>query len=118
MILKYEGYYDEMLARGGTFDISGVTPVIDKQFWGFKASDGAKLTAIKGVAIKPTAEASTLAEIRAAEVDISGVLITDIALGLDGGSIYRADGYIITSITLADATSLLHCYKTINQISE
>jgi hypothetical protein len=114
MILKYDGSLDEALARGGSFDISGTDAVIDKQFWGFNASDGAVINAIKGVALK--AEVTTLAEIRAVEVDISAIISNDITQGLFAGVIYRADGYIITSVDLTSGS--LHGYKTKDQISE
>lgn len=114
MILKYEGYYDEMLARGGSFDISGTEPVIDKQFWGFNASDGAVINAIKGVPVRTSV--TTLAGIRTAEVDISAIISNDITQGLFSGVIYRADGYIITNIDLTSGN--LHAFKTKDQISE
>ena len=113
MILKYDSQTDELLARGGSFDISGTDAVEDKQFWGFNASDGAVINAIKGVALKTAV--TTLAGIRAAEVDISAIITNDLAEGLFAGVIYRADGYIITSVDLTSGG--LHCYQTNTQIS-
>jgi hypothetical protein len=115
MILKFDSSQDELLARGGSFDLSGIVAEVGQQFWGFNASDGAKITAIKGVAVRTSV--TNLASIRSAEVDISAILVKSLTMGLGAGWIYRADGYIITSITLADATSQLHCYKTLAQIS-
>ena len=113
MILKYDSRTDELLARSGSYDITGTDAVIDKQFWGFNASDGAVIAAIKGVALKTAVD--TLAEIRAAEVDISAVITNDLTQGLFAGVIYRADGYIITSIDLTSGS--LHCYQMMTQIS-
>jgi len=113
MILKYDSQTDELLARGGSYDITGTDAVIDKQFWGFNASDGAVINTIKGVALKTAV--TTLAGIRAAEVDISSVITNDISQGLFAGVIYRADGYIITSVDLTSGS--LHCYKQLAQIS-
>lgn len=113
MILKYDSQMDELLARGGSFDITGTDAVVNKQIWGFNASDGAVLNAIKGVAIGTNV--ADLAAIRAAEVDISAALLTAGTDPLFAGSIYRADGYIITSIDLTSGS--LHCFKTKNQIT-
>ena len=52
MILKFDEQIDELLARGGSYDITGTDAVIDHQFWGFNASDGAVISDIKGVSIK------------------------------------------------------------------
>ena len=113
LILKFEPYEDEALARGGSFDITGTTAVVNKQFWGFNASDGAVLEAIKGVAVET--KVASLAAIRAAEVDISGIFLTTVTDPLFAGVLYRADAYIITSIKLTSGS--LHCYKRVNQIS-
>ena len=113
MNLKFDVQMDELLARGGSYDITGTDAVIDKQFWGFNASDGAVINAIKGVALKTAV--TTLAEIRTAEVDISSLITNDLTQGLFAGVIYRADGYIITSIDLTSGS--LHCYKMNTQIS-
>ena len=112
MILLFDKQIDELLGRGGSYDITGTDAVVNKQFWGFNASDGAVINAIKGVALKTSI--TTLAEIRAAEVDISAVLTNDISQGLLAGLIYRADGYIITSIDLTSGS--IHAYKTNVQI--
>jgi hypothetical protein len=114
MILKRGTYFDEQNARGGTFDITGTIAVVNKQFWGFNASEGAVLEILKGVAIGT--KVTTLAEIRTAEVDISGVLLTTVSDPLFGGVIYTADGYIITNIKLTSGS--LHPYKQLEQITE
>jgi hypothetical protein len=111
--LDYDSQTDELLARGGSFDITGTDAVINKQFWGFNASDGAVLNAIKGVAVKTTV--TNLASIRTAEVDVSALLLTTVSDPLFAGTIYRVDGYIITSIDLTSGS--LHCFKTKPQIS-
>jgi hypothetical protein len=113
MILLFDEQLDELLARGGSYDITGTDAVIDKQFWGFNASDGAVIAVIKGVALKTAV--TDLASIRAAEVDISAIITNDISQGLFAGTIYRADGYIITNIDLTSGS--LHAYKTNAQIS-
>jgi hypothetical protein len=109
----YDSQMDELLARGGTFDITGTDAVTNKQFWGFNASDGAVLNVIKGIPLKSTA--STLATITADEVDLKGKFITGASDPLFGGVIYRVDGYIITNIDLTSGS--LHCYLTKDQIS-
>lgn len=108
MITQFDEQIDELLARGGSFDITGTTAVENKQIWGFNASDGAVINAIKGVALKTAL--TDLASIRAAEVDISGIITNDISQGLFAGVIYRARGYIITSIDLTSGS--LHAYLT------
>lgn len=110
----FDPQLEELLARGGTFDITGTAAVTGKQFWGFNASDGAVLDTIKGIPLKSTA--STYELITAAEVDISEVLLTAGTDPLFAGVIYRADGYIITNIKLTSGS--LHCYMTKTQISE
>ena len=112
-ILKFEDYNVELLARGGSFDITGTSAVINKQFWGFNASDGAVIDTIKGVAVET--KVANLAAIRSAEVDIAGIILTGGTDALFGGVIYRADGYIITYLKLTSGS--LHCYKRVNQIS-
>ena len=114
-IFKFEGYEDELLARGGTFDITGTTIVENKQFWGFNASDGAVLAAIKGVPVSTTTKYADLAAIRTAEEDISALLLTAGTDPLFAGVLYRVDGYIITAIDLTSGS--LHCYKTLAQVS-
>jgi hypothetical protein len=113
MILKFDSQLDELLARGGSFDITGTDAVINKQFWGFNASDGAVINAIKGVAVRTSV--TDLASIRTAEVDISAIISNDITQGLFAGVIYRADGYIITSIDMTSGS--VHAFKTLAQIS-
>ncbi len=112
-ILNRDSHMDEMLAKGGTFDITGTDAVTNKQFWGFNASDGAVINVIKGVAVGTIV--ANLAAITAAEVDISAVIVTSKAAGLFSGVIYTADGYIITNIDLTSGS--LHCYKTKAQVS-
>ena len=113
MNLLFDEQLDELLARGGSYDITGVVAHVSGQYWGFNASDGAIIADIKGVALKTSV--ATLAEIRAAEVDISTVITNDISQGLFAGTIYRADGYIITSVTLTSGS--LHAYRINNQIT-
>jgi hypothetical protein len=113
MKANFDVIMDELLARGGSYDITGTDAVTNKQFWGFNASDGAVINAIKGVALKTTL--TDLASITAAEVDIKAIITNDLTQGLIGGVLYRADGYIITNIDLTSGT--LHCYKTKDQIS-
>jgi hypothetical protein len=113
MNLTFDEQLDELLARGGSYDITGTDAVTAKQFWGFNASDGAVINVIKGVALKTSV--TTLADITAAEVDISAIITNDITQGLFAGTIYRADGYIITNIDLTSGS--LHCYKMNTQIS-
>jgi hypothetical protein len=112
MYANYDGQLDEAVARGGTFDITGTTIVVDKQYFGFDASDGAILNSIKGIPLNT--KVTTLAEIRASEVDVSGFFLTAVSDPLLG-KFYRVDGYVITSIKLTSGT--LHCYKTKDQIS-
>jgi hypothetical protein len=109
----FDDQMDELLARGGSFDITGTTIVENKQFWGFNASDGAVLAAVKGIPLKTVT--ADLAAIRTAEVDISTMFLTTVSDPLFAGVIYRVDGYIITSIDLTSGS--LHCYKTMVQIS-
>jgi len=113
MILKYNNETEELLARGGTFDITGTNAVTNKQFYGFDADAGTVLSAIKGVAIGTAI--TTLAAITSAEVDISALLLTTVTDPLLA-KFYRVDGYIITYIKLTSGT--LHCYKTKAQITE
>lgn len=110
---NFDSHMDEMLGRGGTFDITGTELVENKQFWGFYASEGAVINAIKGIAIKTIA--NDLAAIRTAEVSLAAILLTGASDPLLGNTLYRADGYIITSIDLTSGT--LHCLKTTRQIS-
>ena len=108
----FDPQLDELLAREGTFDITGTTAVTNKQFWGFNASDGAVLEVLKGIPLKTVT--ADLAAITAAEVDITG-LLTTLTDPLFAGVIYRADGYIITNVKLTSGS--LHCYLTKTQIS-
>ena len=104
---------DELVARGGTFDITGTNAVTNKQFWGFNASDGAVLDTLKG--IPEETSVTTLASITAAEVDLSAVMFTALSDPLFASVIYRADGYIITNVKLTSGS--LHLYKTQTQIT-
>jgi len=113
MKLMFDDHVDEMLARGGSFDITGVNAVTNKQFMGFHASSGAVIDTIKGVALKTSV--TTLAGITAAEVDLKGFFLTGASDPLFADVIYRVDGYIITNIKLTSGS--LHCYKTLTQIS-
>jgi hypothetical protein len=110
---NYDSQVDEALARGGSFDITGTSAVINKQFMGFQASDGAVLAVIKGIPLNSTA--STLALIRTAEVDLASYFLTTLTDPLFANALYRVDGYIITKIQLTSGS--LHCYKTKTQIS-
>lgn len=112
-ILKNDSQTDELLARGGSFDITGTTQVTNKQYWGFNASDGAILNAIKGVAVGTSV--ANLAAITAAEIDLSALLLTTASDPLFSGTIYRVKGYLITYLDLTSGS--LHCFKTKNQIS-
>ena len=107
----YDNQIDEMIARYGTFDITGTDAVTDKMFYGFVASEGAVLAVIKGVPIKNAA--SSAAEVTAAEVDIESFFLTTLTDPLFGSIIYRADVYVITNIQLTSGS--LHCIKTSKQ---
>jgi len=113
MIHKYDDQLQELLARGGTFDITGTNAVTNKQFWGFNASDGAVLNVLKGIPVN--SNVTTLADITAIEVDLLPILLTAGTDPLFAGVIYRVDGYIITNIDLTSGS--LHCFKTKNQIT-
>jgi len=113
MTIVFDKQLDELLARGGTYEITGVVAHVSGQYWGFNASDGAVVAAIKGLPLKTVV--TTLAGIRAAEVDLSTLLTNNMAIGLFAGVIYRIDGYVITSITLTSGS--LHAYKTNTQIT-
>lgn len=113
MIHKYDDQLQELLARGGTFDITGTNAVTNKQFWGFNASDGAVLNVLKGIPVN--SNVTTLAGITAIEVDLLPILLTTGTDPLFAGVIYRVDGYIITNIDLTSGS--LHCFKTKNQIT-
>ena len=112
MYANYDNQADEIVARGGTFDITGTNAVTNKQFFGFDASDGAVLSVLKGIPIKTSV--TTLAGITAAEVDLASYLLTALTDPLLA-KFYRADGFIITNIKLTSGT--LHCYKIKTQIS-
>jgi len=109
---NYDSQIDELVARGGSFDITGIAAVLNMQAWGFNASDGAVLAVIKGIPINNTA--STLAQIRAAEVDLASYFLTALTDPLFAGTIYRVDGYIITKFQLTSGS--LHLFKTKTQI--
>jgi len=108
----FDRQINELLARGGTFDITGTDAVTNKQSWGFNASDGAVLAVIKGIPLKTAV--TTLAGITAAEVDLQDFFLTALTDPLFAGVIYRVDGYIITNVQLTSGS--LHCYKTNTQI--
>ena len=112
MIHAYDTPINELLARSGSFDLTGTSAMITKQFWGFNASDGAVLDTIKGIPLKSTV--STYALITASEVDLSALVVTLKATGLIGGVIYRVPGYIITNLKLTSGS--LHCYLQPKQI--
>lgn len=109
----YDSDFSELLAVGGSFDITGVGAVTNKQFWGFNASDGAVLAVIKGIPLKTVV--TTLAGITAAEVNLAAYFLTDLTDPLFAGVIYRVDGYVITNIQLTSGS--LHLYKKETQIS-
>jgi hypothetical protein len=113
MKVLFDNQIDELLALGGTFDITGTGSVTNKQFWGFNASDGAVLNILKGIPLKTAI--TNLASITAAEVDLTGMILTNGGDPLFGGLIYRVDGYIITNVKLTSGS--LHLYKTNNQIT-
>lgn len=113
MHIQYDSQMDEQLARGGSFDLTGTNKDESKQFWGFHASDGAVISAIKGVPLATTV--TTLAGIRTAEVNLDAHFVTSIGTGLMANVLYRVDGYIITSVTLTSGS--LHLYKMKEQIS-
>lgn len=113
MIYNYDSHVDELLVRGGTFDITGTNAVTNKQFWGFEASAGTVLAAIKGIPLKGSY--TTLTEITAAEVDLASFFLTTLTDPLFGSTSYRVDGYIITNIDLTSGS--LHCYKTKEQVT-
>lgn len=109
----FDPQLDELLARGGSFDLTGTTALTTMQFWGFNASEGAVLEVLKGIPLGTST--ADLAAITAAEVDITGELLTDGTDPLFAGVIYRVPGYIITNVKLTSGS--LHCYKTKTQIS-
>lgn len=113
MIVQYDSDFSELLAVGGSFDITGVGAVTNKQYWGFNASEGAVLAVIKGIPLK--AVITTLATITAQEVDLAAFFLTALTDPLTAIGIYRVDGYIITNIQMASGS--LHCYKKETQIS-
>lgn len=112
MILKNDTQFEELLAKGGTFDLTGTTAVTDKQFWGFNASDGAVLNVLKGV--PANAGYADLAAITAAEVDLLPLLLTTGTDPLFAGTPYRVKGYIITNVDLTSGS--LHLFKIKNQM--
>ena len=113
MFAHYDNDIDELIAKGGTFDITGTAAVTNKQYFGFDAEAGAVLEAIKGIPLKTSV--TTLDGITAAEVDISSFFLTTVTDPLLA-AFYRVDGYIITYIKLTSGA--LHCYKTRDQITE
>jgi len=101
---------DELLARSGTFDITGTAAVSNKNFFAFTPSDGAVLEAIKGIPLKSAA--STTTEITSAEVDLATYFLTTLTDPLVN-ELYRVPGYIITHIKLTSGT--IHGYLAEDQ---
>lgn len=108
----FDDQLDELLARGGTYDLNDTNALTTKQAWGFNASDGAVIATIKGIPLKSTA--STYAQITAAEVDISSMVAKVLASGLFASVLYRVPGYIITKLQMTSGS--LHLYLTKTQI--
>ncbi len=108
----YDDQLDELLARGGTYDLNDTNALTTKQAWGFNATDGAVIATIKGIPLKSTA--STYAQITAAEVDLSALVAKAIASGVFASVIYRVPGYIITNLQMTSGS--LHLYLMKNQI--
>lgn len=109
----YDDQIDELLGRGGTFDITGTTAVTDKKFMGFRADAGAVLEAIKGIPLKSAA--ASAAQITAAEVALEDYFLTALTDPLLA-DFYRVRGYIITYIKLTSGT--LHCFEMKDQPTE
>ena len=101
---------EELLARSGTFDITGTAAVSNMNFFAFTPSDGAVLEAIKGIPLKSAA--STTAEITAAEADLASHFLTGLTDPLMN-ELYRVPGYIITHIKLTSGT--IHGYLAEDQ---
>jgi len=108
----YGNRTDELLARWGTFDITGTTAVSDKNYFAFTPSAGAVLEEIKGIPLKSTA--TSAAEITAAEADLASHFLTTLTDPLLN-ELYRVPGYIITHIKLTSGT--IHAYLTEDQPS-
>jgi len=106
----YGDHTDELLARWGTFDITGTAAVSNMNFFAFTPSDGAVLEAIKGIPLKSAA--STTAEITAAEVALESYFLTGLTDPLLN-ELYRVPGYIITHIKLTSGN--VHAYLTKDQ---
>jgi hypothetical protein len=113
MIFEYDSQVDEMVVRGGTFDLTGTTAKTNMQFMGFHASDGAVLSVLKGIPLGT--KVTTLAGITAVEVDLASFLLTALSDPLFANVPYRPDGYFITNVKLASGS--LHLYKKKDQIS-
>jgi hypothetical protein len=109
----YDQELQEIVARGGSFDLTGTTALTTQQFWGFSSSDGAVIDTIKGIPVKSTA--NTRALITAAEVDLKGFFLTGVSDPLFAGVPYRIDGYVITNIKLTSGS--LHLYRKMQQIT-
>lgn len=109
----YDSNFEELLAKGGTYDINTTDAVTDKQFWGANITDDAVFTTIKGIPIGTIAD--TLAEITSAEVDLKAILEKDATVTGFAGSIYRANGHIITNVQLS--AGKFHGYLMKTQIS-
>jgi len=106
----FGNHIDELLARWGTFDITGTTAVSNQNYFAFTPSDGAVLEAIKGIPLKSAA--STTAEITAAEADLASFFLTALTDPLVN-ELYRVPGYIITHIKLTSGS--IHAYLTEDQ---
>jgi hypothetical protein len=112
MILNFDSHLDELLAKGGTFDITGTSTVEDKQFWGFNAEEGTVINAIFGVPVKTSVTDTD--DVRDEEEDIAALILTGDSDELFGGVLYRAPGYIITSIDLTSGS--IHGFLLKNQV--
>ncbi|TSA56917.1 hypothetical protein D4R42_02660 [bacterium] len=112
MYAHFDDTTDEIVAKGGTFDITGTDAVTNKQYWGFDADADTVLAVIKGIPLKTAV--TTLADITSAEVNLASYFLTTLTDPLLA-QFYRVDGYIITNIQLTSGT--LHCYKVKEQIT-
>ena len=110
----FDRQIDELLARGGSFDITGTTALTTKKFFAFEAEEGTVLEVIKGIPLKSAAESA--AEITAAEVALESFFLTALTDPLFGGALYRVPGYIITNIKLTSGS--IHGYLMIDQPTE
>lgn len=113
MAIFLDSPIDEGLARGGTFDITGVGAVTNKQFYAFTPGDTTVLDTLKGV--PNGSKLTTLAGITAVEVDLKGMILTGAGDTLLSGELYRVDGHIITNVKLTSGS--FHGYKLQTQIT-